>query len=108
MRAPDTAVEKANLRIARAQSDSLFLDRDQLLYQSGHKLAPAQVRVCVRPVAVECNHSGVFGDGLVVPVLRSQDLSHGETRDRVAWCYSQSALRQLFRARNIGRNRITH
>src|SRR3954449_6172257 len=108
MRAPDAAIEKADLRIARAQSDSLFLGRDERLDQSGHELAPAEVRVCVRPVAIECDRGLVLGNRLVVPVLRAQNLGHGETRDRVAWRYGQSALGQIFRARDVGGYRVGH
>ena len=71
MCAPDAAIEKANLWIARTEPDGLFLCRDKLLYRPGHELAPAAMGVRVGPVAVERDGRLVFENSLVVSVLRA-------------------------------------
>ena len=64
MPGPDPAIEKADLGIAGTEPDGLLLGRDQLLDRPGHELAPAEMGVCVGPVAVERDHRLVFGNGL--------------------------------------------
>ena len=108
MHAPDPAIEKADLGIARTEPDGLLLGRDQLLDRPGHELAPAEMGVCVGPVAVERDDGLVFGNGLVVSVLRTQHLAFGETRERAARRRGEGSLGQVFRAHNIGRGRAGH
>ncbi len=84
LRTPNPAIEKADLRIAGTELDGSLLGRDELLNLPGHELAPAEMGVSVGPVAVERDGCLVFGDSLVVSVLRAQHLAFGEMRERAA------------------------
>src|SRR5215472_776230 len=108
MRAPDPAIEKADLGIAGTEPDGLLLGWDQRLDRSGHELAPAEVGIGVGPVAVERDDGLVFEYGLVVAVLRAQHLALGETRERAARRRGQGSLCQAFCTRNISRRRVSH
>src|SRR5271156_4706148 len=101
MYAPNPAVEKTDLGIAGTEPDGLLLGRDKLLNRPGHGLAPAEMRVCVGPVAVERDDRFVFGNGLVVSVLRAQHLAFGETRGGAARRRRQGSFGQPFRTRNV-------
>src|SRR5207248_2041628 len=76
--------------------------------RAGYELAPAEMGICVGPIAVERDHGLVFENRLVVSVLRAQYLGLGEMRDRTARRRGQGALGQVFRARNISRARVSH
>ena len=108
MREPDPDIEKTDLGIAGTEPDGLFLGRDERLDRPGHELAPAEMGVCVGPVAVERDDGLVFGNGLVVSVLRAQHLAFGEMCERAAGRRGQGSLGQVLRARNIGRSRAGH
>src|SRR5205807_10357592 len=84
MSGSDSAVEQSDLRIAGTKPDRLLLRRDQLVHRSGHEFAPAEMRVCVRPVAVECDYRFVFGNGLTISLLRAQHLGFGKMRNRAS------------------------
>ena len=103
MSGSDSAVEQSDLRIARTKPDRLLLRWDQLVDRSGHEFAPAEMGVCVRPVAVECDYRFVFGSGLTISVLRAQHLGFGKMRNRAAGQRGQGLPGQFFRARNISR-----
>ena len=105
---PDPAVKQADLGIAGTEPDGLLLGRDKLLDRPGHELAPAEMGVCVGPVAVKRDHRLVFGNGLVISVLRAQHLGFGEMRGRAAGRGGQGSLGQVFRAHNICRGRVGH
>src|SRR4051812_30721437 len=80
----DPVAPIAEIVIARAKTDGLLLQRDRVLDRPDQQLAPAQVRKCVRVVAVERDYRLVFGNGLVEPALRAQHLTFGVMRGRAA------------------------
>ena len=62
----------AELRVARAQSDGAFYERDRFFDRTGVKLGLAETEIGVDPVAVQCEHRLVFGDRLGKAALRAQ------------------------------------
>src|SRR5947207_15867492 len=108
MSGSDPAEKQADLGIAGTKPDRLLLGWDQLLVRPGHKVAPAEMGVCVGPVAVERDRGFVFRNSLAVSVLRAQHLGSSKMCDRAAGQRGQRLLSQLFRVRNISRSRFGH
>src|SRR5579862_1086764 len=71
MRGSDPAVKEADLGVAGTEPNGLLLRRDQLLDRPGHEPAPPEVGVGVGPVAVERDYRLVFGNCLVITMLRA-------------------------------------
>src|SRR5436190_23895852 len=98
MSGSDPAEKQADLGIAGTKPDRLLLRWDQLLDRPGHEVAPAEMGVCVGPVAVERDHGFVFGNSLAVSMLRAQNLGFSKMCDRAAGYDGRGLLGQLFRA----------
>src|SRR5215467_6569460 len=108
MGASNPTIEKPDLWVARTEPDGSLLGRNELLDRSGHEFAPANVGVCVGPIAAERDGGLVFGNGLVIPVLRAQHLTLGEMHKRASRRCGRGSLSQLFGAQNIGGGRVSH
>src|SRR2546430_14853013 len=99
MSGSDPAEKQADLGIAGTKPDRLLLGWDQLLDRPGHEVAPAEMGVCVGPVAVERDHGFVFRNRLAESVQRAQHLVSCKKCARAAGPPGQGLLRQLIRLR---------
>src|SRR4029077_15006711 len=104
----DHEIAVENIGIAGAETDCLLLQRDRLVYLPSLELAHAESKVCTRCVAIRGNHRLEFGNGLVTPPLRPQQLTFGHMRRRVPGGCRQSLVAQSFRACDIGVPRAGH
>src|SRR4029453_4993757 len=62
MRGANSRIKQSDLGIAWTETDGLLLSRDQRIQCARHEFAPAEMRVGVGPVAIECKHGFVLGN----------------------------------------------
>ena len=85
-----------------------YHERDYFFYRPGVELALGNMVICDHPVAIERQQLLVFGNGLVVFVLRTQHLAFDPMRKQVARRRCQGLFGQRFRADKISRWRVAH
>ena len=112
MRLSDPKIPNGEIWIPRAKADGVLLRWDNLVERSHENLAPANVRKCCDPVAIECKHSLVLADGILMASLHAQRLPlcvmcHCAARRR-----GDSLRREGLRALDIGtgskRSKVEH
>jgi hypothetical protein len=84
MHLADPMIPIADLRIAGAEAERLFVQFDCFVEQSDPKFAPTETSQSVGPAAVERERLLIFGDALLVAPARAQHLAKSVMGDRAA------------------------
>lgn len=112
MRLSDPKIPNGDPRIPRTEADGLLLRWNSLVDRLDENLAPANVRKCCDPVAIECKHSLVLADGILMASLHAQRLPPWVMCHCAARRHGDSLRREGLRSLDIGtgskRSKVEH